>query len=289
MDNDLIRNNLPGIAQSLTATIIWMGGVVAFFRFRRWISKKIRFWAVIEVQAIVGTALVLVLGFQYVENTTVRVGVTLIVSLIVMAALQFILSGYKDLGIGSAYSSTEKGVGFRDSLDLARNSLDFLGIGGHKLTENIEAFEAAMKRCAVGGKSVRLLLSDPKNPLLAKLALRNDKKLNAYARNVTDSLRKIAKVKFDSDLNIEVRFYPHQTGKDFQNFRLMFIDGSICLWSWTVWGAAMGRDNPQIILHNKTRDAQSRAAYHAFQDYFNRLWEDELVEKVDLMLYRTDD
>jgi hypothetical protein len=180
-------------------------------------------------------------------------------------------------------------VGFEESLQLARSSLDFLGIGGHKLTEKTEAFEAAMRRCAVGGKTVRLLLSHPDNPLLETLATRNDTVKGRYSRNVKDSLKRIARLKADASLNIEVRFYPHQKDKDLQIFRLMFIDNSVCLWSWTVWDQLMGRDNPQVIVLNRAKGGPERSAYHAFQDYFNRLWDDDSVIVADLEIYRDGD
>jgi hypothetical protein len=220
------------------------------------------------------------------DNWLLRLAAFIVAACFLGFVLRAIIKGYDDLGIGSAFRSTQLGVGFEESLGLASSSLDFLGIGGHKLTEKMEAFEAMMRRCAVGGKTVRLLLSHPDNPLLQTLAVRNDKVPNRYSRNVKDSLKRIARLKTDASLNIEVRFYPHQKHRDFQIFRLMFIDNSVCLWSWTVWDQSMGRDNPQVILLNRAEGGPERSAYHAFQDYFNRLWEDDSVIVADLENYR---
>jgi len=214
-----------------------------------------------------------------------RLGSCMAAAIFLILVLWSIFKGYQDVGIGAAFHSTQSGVGFQKSLRLATTSLDFLGTGASKLTEHTKEFEDAMKRCAVGGRVVRLLLSHPGNPLLETLSLRNERSNMSYSRTVTDSLKRIARLQADHQLAIQLRFYSNPKGKDFQNFRLMFINKSLCLWGWTVFDGERGRNNPQVLLFNQAKDGPERSAYHAFQDYFNRLWDDPSVTIADLSTY----
>ena len=141
-----------------------------------------------------------------------------------------------------------------------------------------------MVRCASGGRAVRMLLSPPNHPLLETLARRNSVDPGQYSKNVRESSGRIAKVKMERVLDIQVRFYPLQEDKDLQIFRLMFLNNSICLWSWTVWVPHIGADNPQVVLLNRDRNNQA-SAYNAFHDYFERLWADPNCERVELADY----
>ena len=188
------------------------------------------------------------------------------------------------LGIVDAHKRTIDGIDFKTSLNLARSSIDFLGIGADKLTK-LEEFEGAMRRCGGSGNRVRLLLSPPDNPILERHAKRNGVDASAYKDKVRESLRRIARMRAQHDLAIEVRFYPAANTKDLQQFRLMFIDGSICLAGWTVWGKHIGMDNPQLVLKERRRVHPDIAAYKAFHDYFEALWDDRDTTTVDLGQY----
>ena len=48
--------------------------------------------------------------------------------------LRVIFKGYEDVGFSAAFAKTQHGVGFERSLQIADGPLDFLGIGGDKLT-----------------------------------------------------------------------------------------------------------------------------------------------------------
>ena len=130
-----------------------------------------------------------------------------------------------------------------------------------------------------------MLLSPPDHPLLEILAKRNNVDTTSYSKNVKESLRRIARVKADRELNIQVRFYPLEEEKDWQIFRLMFLNNKVCLWSWTVWGLHLGEENPQVILVNTDKISQT-SAFNAFHDYFKRLWEDPRCKSVDWDAYQ---
>ena len=176
------------------------------------------------------------------------------------------------IGIIEAFSHTESGIGYSDSLKLAHHSISFMGIGAHKLT-SIPEFEKAVRRCTSSGSRCRFLLSRPDNPLLEKLARQNNAVPKVYADNVKASLTTLANLHINSGLNIDVRYHPAQDRRDFQQFRLMFLDGDICLMSWAVWDAAMGRNNPQILLRQSgSPESRKATLFKAFEDYFDETW-----------------
>lgn len=191
---------------------------------------------------------------------------------------------FSRVGIVDAHSTTVGGVDYKQALIMATKSMDFLGIGGDKVTLETE-FKEAMIRCASGNQKVRFLLSPPDNPVLEKVARLNNTTAGSYGEKVRQSVTRIAQLKKERSLDIEVRYYAAKHDKDYQQFRLMFINDRFCLWSWTVWGAHVGRDNPQVVLKNLNSDAQGRvpSAYKAFKDHFDALWSDSetLIQDFD--------
>jgi hypothetical protein len=193
---------------------------------------------------------------------------------IIMVVSVLTVRGYSNVGIVDAYTTTIRGIDYKRALHMSKSSMDFLGIGGEKLTSEAE-FDSAMMRCASAGRKVRFLLSPPSNPVLEKIALQNGTSAGAYGEKVRDSVRKIANVCRTKSLDIEVRYYPASHDKDFQLFRLMFINNDLCLWSWTVWGPHMGKENPQVLLKNRDDQSPNSSAYKAFKDHFETLWNDK--------------
>lgn len=286
MPSDWLSTNGWGTVDGVLATALCAFGAWIFHKAHRMVPR----WFRVPVTYKAYGAIVIIFVAMYILPGQVDNRIHLITvcvgALILGFFMRGILGGYHSLGISTAYRSTEEGLGFEQSLTMATSSIDFLGIGAAKLTERTVAFDAAMKRCASGGKTVRLLLSDPSNPLLQTLAARNDISTDRYARNVRDSLRRIARLVSDNKLDIQVRFYPSQGNKDFKTFRLMFVDNKVCIWSWAIWDTTLGRNNPQVILLNKADGSSDCLAYRAFHDHFNRLWEDGAVRPADLSQYR---
>ncbi len=200
---------------------------------------------------------------------------------IVFIAFQFIfLRDIRKVGLIDAYPTTKRGIDYRSSLTLARNSMSFLGIGAHKLT-SLPEFKEAIERCAQSGNVARFLLSPPENPLLTTLAQRHGAAENKYQDNVSESLRILAKLKREG-FNIEVKHYTAEQTRDLQKFRLFIIDDVLCLVSWTVWTTSKGKDNPQVILKKQSDDSSVRSMASAFMSYFDDLWDDPSSKSVDL-------
>jgi hypothetical protein len=203
--------------------------------------------------------------------------------LILLVVAWRLIDQFSRAGIYAAFEKTTEGIDFSRSLRLANARLDFLGVGADKLTRT-EEFEEALIRISRGGAPVRLLLSPPENPLLAKAASRAGLSPRIYSDRVKESLKRLALLNKRGGYHLEVRFYKADSEKDYQQFRLMFIDDCICLLSHTIWGKSDGSDNPQIILVAKSGE-RNRKIYSAFAEYFDRLWNDPSTVHADLAKY----
>ncbi|WP_424138462.1 hypothetical protein [Roseomonas chloroacetimidivorans] len=275
----------PGVYNNLLASGIWaIFGLAALFLI--WISRRVfrifrisAFWRITSANTSIVVLLFILIG------TLHTLPMFVIAAAAAIFASWFMLRGYTTLGVVDAYSTTEAGIGFAASLDMANGPIDFLGIGGDKLT-SLPSFEATMRRCAINGSKVRFLLSPPSNPQLESQAKRNGVNPTAYSDKVRESLRRIAQVKISYNLAIEVRFYSVRDPIDRQLFRLMFINEDICLWGWTVWGQHAGRHNPQVVLTNHVKGGSTNTAYNAFHDYFENIWADSEASSVNLHMYK---
>lgn len=277
--------NGSDILNNLAASLLWLvffALPVLLARYAYvWLTRTIRLGVVSKVLA---SAMVSFVAAGVVLQHTPPSATWLVLLagfLAFSTAMAVSLRGLIASGIVDAFVATERGVDYRASLRLSNKSISFLGIGADKLTAEPE-FKNALDRCATNARLVRLLLSPPDNSLLETLAKRNGADPSAYKVKVTESLRRLSKFKSDG-YNIEVKFYPVDHQRDFQQFRLMFIDDNICLLSWTVWGAHLGRKNPQVVLRQTANVASEATLYKAFSDHFEEVWRDGKI--VDLALY----
>lgn len=62
--------------------------------------------------------------------------------------------------------------------------------------------------------------------------------------------------------------------KDFQAFRLMLINDSICLMSYYVLGKGDGSNLPQLHIVKTASDRDVDSLYYGFSAYFWKLWDD---------------
>jgi len=167
-----------------------------------------------------------------------------------------VVGPYWSVGLRSADRRIDEGIGYRQSLSLVHSELSFLGTGASKLTDLSREFEDAVRRCRPD-KPIRFLLMKPSDENLTRAAQRAGKEREAYKKLVLESLRRIARVRNDHGLsNIHVRFYPEsQLGGGISSvFRLMFINASLCLMSYNVFGMSTGKqpgsELPQLHLVN---------------------------------------
>jgi len=181
------------------------------------------------------------------------------------------LNQFWELGLIGADRQISKGIDFKRSLALCSNSLEFLGIGASKLTREPN-FESTMQRCHRSHTPIRFLLCDPQSPELQQIARQAGRDPEEYQRTVRDSLRIIAQQNKDRARNIEVRFY-----RRLPLFRLMFIDGWLCLASHYVFGEGEGSQWPQLHIRKLRSRRDVESLYEPFRRYFQELW-DEATE-----------
>ncbi len=195
---------------------------------------------------------------------------SLLISLIPIAIIVWNeLNQFWKIGLVGADKEVHTGIDYVKSLSMCQNSLDFLGIGAGKLVRSQNEFELAIERCNREDRPVRLLLIKPTAPDLERIAKMARKDAQAYRKGVIESLRFIARLRNEEQRNIQVRLY-----KEFQAFRLMFINDSICLMSYYVLGKGDGSDLPQlhIVKPASARDVDS--LYYGFLKYFGEIWDD---------------
>jgi len=274
------------ILQNLVASLIWW--IIGYlfiiakigygsFRLRHITNPLIR-WSITSLLATTP----LVVSFFVYSQISIYL---FIISIFVLIVFGYVtLMPFAKAGIYSAADKTSEGIGFSKSLTLVHTKFDFLGIGADKLTRDPE-FEKALLRVSQGGTPIRLLLSPPENPLLKQAASRAGLDPKLYQERVKESLKRLADFRLKKGFNIEVRFYPAATDRDYQQFRLMLINSRICILSHTVWDRNDGSDNPQIIIVSKERK-RARQIYSAFNDYFDRIWNDSNTIQVNLEKYK---
>lgn len=194
----------------------------------------------------------------------------LVISLIPIAIVLWgELNQFWTIGLVGADKEVHAGIDYVSALSMCQNSLDFLGIGAGKLVQNQKEFKVAIDRCNRGDRPVRLLLIHPTDPGLERIARMAGKDPQAYRNGVIASLRFIAQLRNDQQKNIQVRLY-----KDFQAFRLMLVNDSICLMSYYILGKGDGSNLPQlhIVKPSSARDVDS--LYYGFSAYFGKIWDD---------------
>lgn len=169
-----------------------------------------------------------------------------------------------EVGIVGVDQEIRKGIDYNRALGLCTNTLGFLGIGARKLTKESE-FEKAIRRCKET-QTIRFLLCKPEHRQLEAAAARFGVERQEYRNRVMESLGTIARLR-EKYHNIEVRFY-----HEFQWFRLMFIDDSVCLVSYNLMGEGDGSQLPQLHLSTRQGQREVESFYHVFARYFDDLW-----------------
>ena len=176
------------------------------------------------------------------------------------------LNRFFRVGIFGADKQVRKGINYKDSLKLCKNNLQFLGIGASKLT-NEKEFKKTLLRCN-DTSEIRFLLLKPTHDLLKRAAKRAGVNEEIYETRVKTSLREIANIVNERGLkNIKVKFYERDP-----LLRLMFIDNSICLFSYNVLGKGDGSQLPQIHILTNSPDSED-TFFYPFKQYFESLWE----------------
>lgn len=183
------------------------------------------------------------------------------------------MNQFSKVGLLRLDTTVHDGLDYDKALKLCTNEMAFLGIGASKLTASTE-FSAAIQRCNRPNEPIRFLLTRPNNPKLEEAARQRGVDPEEYSKNVKRSLEILRELKKDRGMNIEVRFYPNENNRDFPFFRLMFIDDSLCLLSYNVFGEGDGSQLPQLHLKKFQDRRDVESFYYPFKHFFDSLWKD---------------
>jgi hypothetical protein len=182
---------------------------------------------------------------------------------------------YARIGLSSAQKSVASGTNYDAALRLCRDGFWFLGTGAAKLTSSPE-FENTIRRCNHTGK-MRILLSTPDNNMLEEAERQANVTPGSYKRSVLSSLRKLKQYHEERSYVFEVRFYPSNSKRDVQDFRMMFIDHELLLLSYNAYGMGDGRNAPQLVL-TKSRLASTKSNfYFPYENYYDKLWAESKI------------
>lgn len=179
---------------------------------------------------------------------------------------------FSRIGIAGAEKSVASGTNYESALSLCRDGFSFLGTGAYKLTTS-DGFESALKRCNRNPAKVRLMLSPPDNAILAEAERQAGVTEGTYKKNVVESLKILKRLHDERSLHFEVRFYSARTARDFENFRMMFVNDDLLLLSYNAYGQGDGRNIPQLIVNQKAASKSWENFYYPFKNYYERLWE----------------
>ena len=180
-------------------------------------------------------------------------------------------------GIYGADAKVVDGISYAQSLKLCRNRLDFMGVGGAKLTA-IPEFEAAIKRCQKKDQAVRFLLMNPVESTLQDSAQRQGQDAQEHQKRVQRSLELLARMVKERKLNIKVKFYKRSPKFHLHIFRLMFVNEYLCLVSFNEFGKHDGKESPQLHVVRSPESTDSGNFYRAFEMYFEEVWEKHAVD-----------
>lgn len=178
---------------------------------------------------------------------------------------------FAQVDLHAAQPSVGGGTDYETSLRLCKDSFWFLGTGANKLTSAAN-FNKTISGCKPE-TPIRFLLSHPDNKIISAAALRAGVPTEQYRLNVTSSLKRLATLHQNRAAKIEVRFYKGAESKDFEMFRMMFIDDNILLLSYNVYGQGDGRQTPQLVLLKNGLKSTTDGFYYAYHSYYERLWD----------------
>lgn len=261
--------------------------VVTAFRFCFWLFRKSGVSDFMTLVVLAGIASVLlVVGFLFsfqpisdyfgLLNPNYRLYLrylTVLALLVLGFALLYALR-LRKMGIASADAEITTGIDYKSALKLVTNEFNFLGIGASKLTSNSAEFTSALARVQSHKKITRLLLCDPRAPIVSRLEKISDVGNGSYLVRVKGSFSLLQHLQERFDSALEVRVYKPKTEEDLITLRLMFVNGKICLLSQNLLGkeSKEGRSAPQLLIDSGALTNSSPTLYTAFSALFEQMW-----------------
>ncbi|MCA1473355.1 hypothetical protein I6F09_36705 [Bradyrhizobium sp. IC3195] len=274
LDGLTIGSVLAGVLGTLA--VVWLEKMTALAKGHRTLGRLLFLASNKFLWRLIAAAFISVLTAWVLSATAPALGFqvsTPLAALIIFGLLSISLQWrFSNIGIHSAQSSVASGTNYSSALSLCRDNFSFLGTGAYKLVSE-PRFKETLLRCNDSQNPIRLLLSSPDNPLIRQAEQRAGVAPGTYRHNLISSLKMLSELRKERSAKFEVRFYKSETERDFENFRMMFIDDDVLLLSYNIYGNRdTGRNTPQLVLFKSSMKSSAGGFYAAFRGYFERLW-----------------
>jgi hypothetical protein len=194
--------------------------------------------------------------------------------LVTFSIVFFFVLRLRNVGIVSADSEIAKGLDYKAALNRVKNGFDFVGIGGAKLTQQKHEFTESIVRASSNGAVVRLLLCDPRAPIVTRLEKISGVNAGDYLHNVKQSFSTLQQLQKRFGTSIVIRVYKPATEQDLITLRMMFINGNFCLLSQNMLASHTreGRSTPQLHIDGGRLLGADPTLYAALKILFDQLW-----------------
>ncbi|ALQ51140.1 hypothetical protein SAMN05216406_13520 [Nitrosomonas ureae] len=176
---------------------------------------------------------------------------------------------------------------YKQLLCNAVSNFSMLGVGADKITRDFDIFKETMNRCASNDKPARFLLVAPDVDWVNHGAIRRGLGDNHFSKILINSLRKIAELKCQNGMPIEVRFY-----RSTPLFRMIFVNDEECWFGYYSESVVNSGENEfvnkshtNIIIRRPKNKPPDRELYGAIEAYYNTLWEKSTDEIWDFKKY----
>jgi hypothetical protein len=261
--------------------------IVNAYRFIFWLSRKFGLadfiaLIVINVIALIGLVIGITITSQNLLEFLDITGLDYqnhlkwlsIISMLALSLTTLYILRLRKMGISSADAEIARGLDYKTALNRITDELDFVGIGAAKLTHNADEFTAALERIKTHKGTARLLLCDPRGPILDSLERISNVRTGDYLVTVQSSFALLRKLSERFGPTLQIRVYKPTTDKDLITLRLMFLNKSICLLSQNVLGKVQkeGRSTPQLLIDKANFFGSGPTLYTAFSELFDQMW-----------------
>ncbi|MBK8453991.1 MAG: hypothetical protein WAQ53_13690 [Thiofilum sp.] len=278
------------IAAFIYAIIIFMAKV--FFKYIKAFGKVFNQKSLFTTGIVLFTIYIFLIALLFLKNTiSAEVSLSSLfgVSIVHIIFLYRYIYKLRKIGIIGSDLHIKGGFSYLQKIKASKTNFQFLGVGARKLTINNSEFEKMIERVNKNGKRVQLLLCHPNSEALRFLALRAHKSPDDYSHKVNSSLEYLAKLVLEKDYGIDIRFYHSNNVHDMPIFRIVIINSSYCLVSYTQFNDSSheGELMPQIHFFRNTTEDTSNSFYFAFSTHFERLWkksEDNIWNPQDFLI-----
>jgi hypothetical protein len=234
--------------------------------------ERIWLWGKPIIYALLLIASILFSAYSEPPWKTTLTWLCITLSLVFIGLLQWPVIKFAQTGIVGVDKHISKGLDYKKSLKLCKHDLFFLGVGATKLLNEKQEFEEAIRRCSSPANPVRFLLSNPQNPILTLAANRAGVTATEFSDKVQKSIDEIKELRDKKGLNIQIKLYDASSEQQMPKFRLLFLNGDICLMSYTIFGESIETTLPQYWVKQWKGKGDKYSLYYPLHMYFEQLW-----------------